>query len=218
MSLREDYLILKQDLIDIADAIREKKGIKKKMKLDEMGKILEKDDAILVINSLLEEDSTTDDYALHQIAQEKNMIFEYSYSFSSTPQAKTLKYNAFKESPLINLDLATISEIKGRACYNCKNLSSINAPNVIKINEYAFCGCTSLKKIVLPKIEFIDSYVFDDSGIEEIYLPGDNFCTLNRKMDIMINPVIYVPEKLITQYKEDPNWKRHTILSNGGVE
>lgn len=71
MSLREDYLAFKQDLTNIADAVRSKKGIKKKMKLDEIAKILEKDEAILTINSSLASEAGTNDYILYQIAQGK---------------------------------------------------------------------------------------------------------------------------------------------------
>lgn len=218
MSLREDYLILKQDLINIADAIREKKGIKKKMKLDEMAKILEKDEAILTINSSLASEAGTNDYILYKIAQGENMIFEDSYSFSSTPQAKTLRYRAFYEGTITSLDLASITKIEGWACYKCLSLNSVNAPNVTYIDDYAFNGCKTLKKITLPKAEYIGEYVFNSSGVEEIYLPSNKFCVLGRKMDAMTNPKIYVPANLIAQYEADPNWGQYTILPIEEVE
>lgn len=213
MPLREDYLAFKQDMINIANAIREKKGIKKRMKLDEMAKILEKDEAILTINSSLASEEGTNDYILYQIAQGENMVFEDNYSFSDTPQAQILKYRAFYGSKVTRLDLASITKIERYACCKCLSLNSVNAPNVTYINNYAFKECKALKKINLPKAEYIGEYVFSSSGVEEIYLPNNKPCVLKGTMDAVESLKIYVPTNLITQYKTDPNWGKYTILS-----
>lgn len=213
MPLREDYLAFKQDLINIADAVRSKKGIKKKMKLDEMAKILEKDEAILTINSSLASEEGTNDYILYQIAQGENMVFEDNYSFSDTPQAQTLRYRAFYKGFITSLELASITKIERNACYRCLSLNSVNAPNVTYINDYAFDGCKALKKITLPKAEYIGDRVFDNSGVEEIYLPNNKLCVLGGIIGVGMNPKIYVPTNLIIQYETDPNWGQYTILS-----
>lgn len=213
MPLREDYLAFKQDMINIANAIREKKGIKKRMKLDEMAKILEKDEAILTINSSLASEEGTNDYILYQIAQGENMVFEDNYSFSDTPQAQTLKYRAFYGSVITSLDLASITKIEKYACCKCLKLNSVNAPNVTHINNWAFDGCKALKKITLPKAEYIGDRVFNNSGAEEIYLPNNKLCVLGGTMGIVKNLKIYVPTNLIIQYEADPNWGKYTILS-----
>lgn len=213
MSLREDYLAFKQDMINIADAVRSKKGIKKKMKLDEIAKILEKDEAILTINSSLASEEGTNDYILYKIAQGGSMAFEGNYSFNDIPQAQILRYRAFYESEITSLELASITKVERYACYKCLSLNSVNAPNVTYINDYAFDGCKALKKINLPKAEYIGEYVFNNSGVEEIYLPNNKPCVLKGTMGAVKSLKIYVPTNLITQYEADPNWGQYTILS-----
>ena len=172
MSLREDYLTLKQDLIDIADAIRAKKGIKKKMKLDEMAKVIEKDDRVLEINDTSNTDS--DDYQLKKLMDGEGYQTdenETEISFEKLP-VTCLKYRAFFPSSvslpsnvyLTNLKLGSIEKIDEQACYNCVNLISVNAENVVEIGYQAFHNATSqasqLQDFIAPKAEKIGNEAF----------------------------------------------------------
>lgn len=179
MSLREDYLTLKQDLIDIADAIRAKKGIKKKMKLDEMAKVIEKDDRVLEINDTSNTDS--DDYKLKKLMLENGYQTdedETEISFEGLP-VTCLKYKAFYPSSvtlpsnvyLTSLKLGSIEKIDEQACYNCVNLISVNAENVIEIGARAFYNGTTqasqLQDFIAPKLEKIGDWAFYASGLNK---------------------------------------------------
>lgn len=181
MSLREDYLTLKQDLIDIADAIRAKKGIKKKMKLDEMAKVIEKDDRVLEINDTSNTDS--DDYQLRKLMLENGYQTdedETEISFEGLP-VTCLKYKAFypisnstslpSNVYLTSLKLGSIEKIDEQACYNCVNLISVNAENVIEIGARAFYNGTmqasQLQDFIAPKLEKIGDWAFYASKLNK---------------------------------------------------
>ena len=174
MSLREDYLTLKQDLIDIADAIRAKKGIKKKMNLDEMAIVIEKDDRVLEINDTSNTDS--DDYKLKKLMLENGYQTdedETEISFEGLP-VTCLKYKAFypisnstslpSNVYLTSLKLGSIEKIEEKACYNCVNLISVNAENVIEIGDQAFYNATTqasqLQDFIASKVEKIGYRAF----------------------------------------------------------
>lgn len=114
----------------------------------------------------------------------------------------------YNEQQLKSVSGNSIKQISGRAFGNCSNLSTINFPNATYIgtshtngiwlgafekcnslinvelpsatmvSDCAFCGCSNLKTIYLPKLESIgtNSFNYDADGhdlpnIEKIYMP-----------------------------------------------
>ena len=54
----------------------------------------------------------------------------------------------------------------------CKNLTSVNLPNVITIESGGFINCRLLKNVTLPKVTSIGDNGFNGTGLESISLPS----------------------------------------------
>ena len=152
MSLKDGYSGFKQDLTNIANAIREKKGIKRKMTLNEMEKLLEKDEGI--ISLFLDENSLDVDNEIDYLLNNSDKGYflpemDTEISFENYPYAKKLVNYAFYNSSTSNnpglkgLKLGTIEVIGERACQNCYNLEYVIAPEVREIEDRAFYGTIS---------------------------------------------------------------------------
>lgn len=118
------------------------------------------------------------------------------------------------------------------------NLTSVDLPNAVSVDQYAFVFCTSLQKIVLPSVTTIGPFAFQDSSlltVIDLYkvnaLQSNVFTRTNlttlilRKSDgITANnstavfnstPIsrgegfIYVPKTLVDTYKAEKNWSTY---------
>lgn len=99
----------------------------------------------------------------------------YDYYTNDTGVVLT-KYNGKDKKVVVP------SEIDGKAVvkikctfYNNQSIEEVILPEGITIiGEQAFCGCTNLKSVILPKsTEIIDNYAFAYCGIKEIILPAN---------------------------------------------
>ena len=69
----------------------------------------------------------------------------------------------------------TVTEIKDKAFYCCKNLSTVIFSNNLQtIGVYAFSGCSALEDIEFPStLTLIDGHAFDGcTGITNIVIPN----------------------------------------------
>lgn len=94
------------------------------------------------------------------------------------------------------------TEIKNNKFKNDKDLTEFTIPSqVIHIGKQAFYGCDNLKKIKITNTEMV------------IEIEKEVFCKReNKKLINLPNLKIYVPKKLLEEYKKDKNWKRYNDL------
>ena len=79
---------------------------------------------------------------------------------------------------------STIREIGSNAFWNCTGLTSVYMNSVVKLEDIAFSGCTSLQSITidqpLPPTVGSDTKVFDDTNNCPIYVPAFNINTYKQ--------------------------------------
>jgi len=122
-------------------------------------------------------------------------VKEHNVNNDLTTQENPEKDNKVEESKEI------ITKIEDKQFFNDKSLKKYVVNKKIKeIGPSAFYGCTNLQEITLKSstVVKLGKQAFD--------------CRINRKLTIIPNLVIYVPEKLVNKYKEDLSWKRYADL------
>ena len=79
---------------------------------------------------------------------------------------------------------STIREIGSNAFWNCTGLTSVYMNSVVKLEDIAFSGCTSLQSITidqsLPPTVGNDTKVFDDTNNCPIYVPAFSINTYKQ--------------------------------------
>lgn len=78
----------------------------------------------------------------------------------------------FQGTPVSYISIAKFVSINNYAFNNCKQLSSVHAPNVTTIWGYGFAGCTALSDIYLPKLSNLGGYTFVNAGLQKLTLYG----------------------------------------------
>lgn len=109
----------------------------------------------------------------------------------------------------------------------CISLTNVNFPNVARIETNAFTDNAKLKEIYLPKTTVIDREAFSNCySLIKVFLPNNSVCSIDSDIfggcchiigitNSNYNPnglkdgYIYVPASLLSQYKENPNWKTY---------
>jgi hypothetical protein len=98
--------------------------------------------------------------------------------------------------------------------YECKNLISVDVPNVSSIGRTAFRGCTALTKVT-SKAESISEFAFyQNSLLNLLVLRSSRVCSLSNTNAFDLTPfasngtggTVYVPQALITEYQNATNW------------
>ena len=70
------------------------------------------------------------------------------------------------------LDLSQTDITTMTGCRGLSKLSTVILPSTVtKIDEYAFCQCTSLSSISLPNVEEVGDYAFYGTALENVELP-----------------------------------------------
>lgn len=88
-----------------------------------------------------------------------------------------IEYELNESGQVVSAVLVNMDAIPSYAFYNAKALSSVDmslSPNLTKIGENAFYGCTALKNITLPKtLQSFGSLAFQGcSNLENVYYEG----------------------------------------------
>ena len=159
----------------------------------------------------------------------------YSAGYLDGEESKSALEDALLAKTLTEYQNTRPVTIGNRFFSYCYNLTSINLPNAVAIDQYAFVYCTALQKIVLPSVTTIGAFAFQDASaltvvdlhkvttLQSNVFTRTNITTLIlRKTDgITINgstavfnstPMskgegyIYVPKSLVDSYKSATNW------------
>ncbi len=98
----------------------------------------------------------------------------------ATVNAKSLKYigpRAFKNcKKLKNIDLSKVTELDTYAFLGCKSLKKANLKKILYLRKYAFLNCTGLESVNLSeKLFYINIGVFKGcSSLKKISVPKEN--------------------------------------------
>ena len=97
--------------------------------------------------------------------------------------------------------IEVVEKIEDKQFYNDKSLEKyVINKKINEIGQSAFYGCTNLKEVTIKstKVVKIGKQAFDYRA--------------NRKLAVLPDLTIYVPEKMIDKYKADTNWKRYADI------
>lgn len=172
MEIENEYKSFKQKLVNIANAIREKKGIKRKLTLNDMPKILEKDEKVITLFS--DEASLAIDEKINSILTQGNVtggqgwLDDVDVSFENFPDAKYLiDWSLGNDFDIKTLHCGTIEVIGKSACRNSVNIETVNAPNVKKIETEAFY--TNQGMSYVPKMTSFNAPLCKEFGDYALY-------------------------------------------------
>ena len=132
----------------------------------------------------------------------------------STEITKVRDYALIGRKSLIAIDLPECVDVGDYSFAYCEKLQNVNIPKCTIINGYAFQLCMSLKKIDLNVVKRISDSAFWNCKLLECVkiLNTETVCVLTSKYALegtkieSGNGYIYVPDKLVQQYKTATNW------------
>ena len=131
------------------------------------------------------------------------------------PKCTTVGEYAFQNClALSNVNLPECVDVDSSAFSYCEKLQNVNIPKCMIIKFNTFWNCKFLKKIDLNVVEKIEGYAFWGCELLECVkiLNTETVCVLANKNALSGtkiesgNGYIYVPDKLIEQYKTATNW------------
>lgn len=153
----------------------------------------------------------------------------------STEITKVRSRALYKRESLISIDLPKCTTVDEYAFQNCIALSNVNLPECTTVDSSAFSYCEKLQNVNIPKCTIIEGFTFEYCNFKKIdlnvvekigygafgnckllecvkLLNTETVCVLVDKsafQETLIesgNGYIYVPDKLIEQYKTATNW------------
>ena len=121
---------------------------------------------------------------------------------------------------LTKVNLPKCTNVGDYAFYYCTALLNVNLPECEGVGTRSFLRCTALSKIIFQKIERMAAEAFKDcSNLETLIIKNDTrVCSMYRQgtTDALSgtkiesgNGYIYVPDKLVQQYKREYNWVKY---------
>lgn len=137
------------------------------------------------------------------------------------PKCTIINQAAFSNcTALESIDLPKCTTVGDFAFNNCEKLSNVNLPECEGVGTRSFLRCTALSKIIFQKIERMAAEAFEDcSNLETLIIKNDTrVCSMYRQgtTDALSgtkiesgNGYIYVPDKLVQQYKREYNWVKY---------
>lgn len=131
---------------------------------------------------------------------------------------KEYLFRACRELTKVNLPKCITIGVN--AFRDCTALSNVNLPECEEVGTRSFLRCTALSKIIFQKIKIMQVGVFEDcSNLETLIIKNDTrVCSMYRQgtTDALSgtkiesgNGYIYVPDKLVQQYKREYNWVKY---------
>ena len=155
-------------------------------------------------------------------------VAEFKYTKSIT--------RALVDRTITEYSSTSITSLPDYAFSYCKNLKTVNLPNVTTIGGYSFGDCNALTSIALPKVTDVASYAFDRcwklecadlasatslksnafkdcSKLATLVLRSETLCALSSGA-LTRTPfsnsgylgTAYVPQALIEEYQNATNW------------
>ena len=188
------YVIDSERLIEIANAIRKKSGLTKKMSPSEMAEI------IMNITSADDVDAL--------IGRSKTAI----ESDTATEIGASAFYNY---NTLTKAHFPAVTTVGNDAFYGCNALAEVELPSIRTLGARAFYNCSSLTSIDFEnsKLSSIPSNSFYGSNLVEIRLPSSVFCsaTSNSFAGCPIGAggsggTVYLPSRYRTAYEANSGW------------
>lgn len=169
--MRDIIILSEQDLINIANIIREKYQItdpirffEMAMKILNIGKLEDSETVSFGIDAEFEEKYEITSDRLNEIAVEAQRFARTSEALNPAQILQSLKDavddNPFIEGCVPEVHSETATKIKPYCFYGDETLASFSAPNVTSIGVGAFNGCSNLKSISIPQVTSIPNDEF----------------------------------------------------------
>lgn len=154
-------------------------------------------------------------------------VGEYAFQYCTAlqnvniPKCTIIKYAAFNYCPALeSIDLPKCTTVGNFAFNHCEKLSNVNLPECVKVGQRSFLGCTVLSKIIFQKIERMAAGAFEEcSNLETLIIKNDTkVCVIGKELRTNSlagtkiesgNGYIYVPDKLVQQYKTAYGWDEY---------
>lgn len=119
---------------------------------------------------------------------------------------------AFQYCTAITSVSAPVTNLIPHSCFmRCASLESISFPQAGTLNDWCFSYCSALKEATLPAVKTFTRYVFANSALEKLVLPGGTVAKIAA--DTFQNtPIasgtgyVYVPDDLLESYKAAAHW------------
>ena len=188
-----------------------------------------------IVNSLEEINNSMGDYIASNNPYYAYLEDRKIGTLVSTEITKVRYRALYKRESLISIDLPKCTTVDECAFENCTSLENVNLPECTTVDMSAFSHCEKLQNVNIPKCTIIESFTFeycnfkkiDLNVVEKIGYGAFKNCKLlecvkllnTEKVCVLVdkrafretliesgNGYIYVPDKLIEQYKTATNW------------
>lgn len=121
---------------------------------------------------------------------------------------------------LTKVNLPKCTTVGEYAFQYCTSLSNVNLPECVDVGTSSFAHCTALSKIIFQKIERMGAGAFKEcSNLETLIIKNDTkVCVIGKELFTNAlsgtkiasgNGYIYVPDKLVQQYKTAYGWDEY---------
>ena len=188
-----------------------------------------------IVNSLEEINNSMGDYIASNNLYYAYLEDRKIGTLVSTEITKVRFRALYKRESLISIDLPRCTTVGEYAFQYCTSLSNVNLPECVDVDSSAFSYCEKLQNVNIPKCTIIKGFTFeycnfkkiDLNVVEKIGVYAFSHCELLDCVKILNteavcvlvdksafqgtliesgNGYIYVPDKLVQQYKTATNW------------
>ena len=173
-----------------------------------------------IVNSLEEINNSMGDYIASNNPYYAYLEDRKIGTLVSPEITKVREYGLYRSESLIAIDLPKCTTVGEYAFYYCTSLSNVNLPECEGVGTRSFVGCTALSKIIFQKIERMAAGAFEAcSNLETLIIKNDTkVCVMGKELFTNSlsgtkiasgNGYIYVPDKLVQQYKTAYRWDEY---------
>ena len=173
-----------------------------------------------IVNSLEEINNSMGDYIASNNPYYAYLEDRKIGTLVSPEITKVREYGLYRSESLIAIDLPKCTTVGEYAFQYCTSLSNVNLPECEGVGTRSFVGCTALSKIIFQKIERMAAGAFEAcSNLETLIIKNDTkVCVMGKELFTNSlsgtkiasgNGYIYVPDKLVQQYKTAYRWDEY---------
>lgn len=160
-----------------------------------------------------EENTTTSETGSEQLVQGKTYIYkdlQYKVTGDATvtfmqPSNKKIKKLTIPATVKILGKTLKVTKINTKACYNCKQLTSVTVGNNVEVvGDQAFAKCTKLKKITIGKgLKKLGKKTFyQDKNLQQITIRSTKLKTIGKGAIKGVKKVsVKAPKKKVNAYQ-----------------